>query len=208
MVDGREGEVPEHKVTFSVEAEDGDGAIVRYDFDFDGNGTVDASTDTAPAAYTYTASGTYEASVTVTDDQGATARGAATVSVADSATDGSSGSSGSTGSTASGSTSASGGCFIATAAYGSYLEPEVMVLREFRDQVLLTNAVGKAFVALYYRLSPPVAGVIAGNGVLRVAVRLLLTPLVYGIKYPDMALSALFFLAAAAAMAARRGSRA
>jgi len=80
--------------------------------------------------------------------------------------------------------SSAGGCFIATAAYGSYLEPEVMVLRKFRDQVLMTSAVGRLFVTLYYSCSPPVARVIAGNASLRFVVRLLLTPLVYVLKYP------------------------
>lgn len=36
-----------------------------------------------------------------------------------------------------------GGCFIATAAFGSSIEPQVMVLRAFRDQVLLGNPIGE-----------------------------------------------------------------
>jgi hypothetical protein len=79
-----------------------------------------------------------------------------------------------------------GGCFIATAAYGSYLAPQVRILRDFRDTWLLTNSPGRAFVALYYRLSPPVADVIARHEILRLLVRLLLTPVVVMVAHLGM----------------------
>ncbi|HAY39658.1 MAG TPA: hypothetical protein DCY53_10230, partial [Desulfobacteraceae bacterium] len=44
-----------------------------------------------------------------------------------------------------------GGCFIATAAYGSLVEPNVKILRDFRDRFLTTNTAGKSLVNLYYK---------------------------------------------------------
>jgi len=73
-------------------------------------------------------------------------------------------------------TGSGGGCFIATAAYGSYLDPHVKTLRLFRDHFLLTNPVGTAFVKLYYRHSPPVADYIARHDTLRFVVRICLLP--------------------------------
>lgn len=46
------------------------------------------------------------------------------------------------------------GCFVATAVYGSYDCPEVWMLRRFRDQTLQRSGVGRAFIRLYYGVSP------------------------------------------------------
>jgi len=87
-----------------------------------------------------------------------------------------------------------GGCFIATAAYGSYLDPHVMVLRNFRDNVLLKNSVGRVFVNAYYQASPPLAAFIAKHNTLRALTRLALTPVILLIKYPPAALTLMLIL--------------
>ncbi len=74
--------------------------------------------------------------------------------------------------------SGSGGCFIATAAYGSSMAEDVQYLRGFRNEYLLTNSVGRKFVELYYRYSPPIAEYIRQHDNLRTAVRWMLSPLV------------------------------
>jgi uncharacterized repeat protein (TIGR01451 family) len=75
-------------------------------------------------------------------------------------------------------------CFIATAAYGSPLDPHLDSLRGFRDRYLMTNSAGRAFVRFYYRHSPPLADFIAQHDWLRAIVRALLTPVVYAIENP------------------------
>jgi hypothetical protein len=73
---------------------------------------------------------------------------------------------------------AGGGCFIATAAYGTPMAAEVQILREFRDEYLLTNPVGQAFVDFYYKISPPIAEFITEHPSLKPIVRAGLMPAV------------------------------
>jgi len=71
-----------------------------------------------------------------------------------------------------------GGCFIATAAYGSPMAEDVRYLRAFRDEYLMTSFLGRKFVDMYYRISPPIADYISRHETLRAMVRWILSPLV------------------------------
>jgi hypothetical protein len=71
-----------------------------------------------------------------------------------------------------------GGCFIATAAYGTAIAEEIQILREFRDQYLLTNPLGQGLVDVYYRISPPIADFITEHPSLKPIVRAGLVPVV------------------------------
>lgn len=55
------------------------------------------------------------------------------------------------------SSSSQGGCYIATAVYGSYEAPEVLTLRTFRDETLALTKSGRAFIRTYYAVSPSLA---------------------------------------------------
>lgn len=66
---------------------------------------------------------------------------------------------------------AGGGCFIATATYGSPMAEEVRVLSRFRDKYL-----NKSVVRMYYKISPPIAKIIAKSLILRAIVRIYLKP--------------------------------
>lgn len=78
-------------------------------------------------------------------------------------------------------------CFIATAAFGSKFQPSVVLLLHFRDQYLLSNSWGKAFVKFYYKNSPPIATFIAHSEPLKGMVRILLLPVIalaYSVMHP------------------------
>ena len=79
-------------------------------------------------------------------------------------------------------------CFIATAAWGSPYAAEVAELRRFRDERLMTNVMGRSFVAAYVEVSPPIADAIAERPLLRAAVRATLIPVVATIRHPVAAL--------------------
>jgi len=70
------------------------------------------------------------------------------------------------------------GCFIATAAYGTPMAKEIQILRELRDEYLLTNPVGQALVDFYYEVSPPIAEFITEHPSLKLIVRAGLAPAV------------------------------
>jgi len=70
------------------------------------------------------------------------------------------------------------GCFVATAAYGSAMEPEVQSLRDVRDALRPRSAVLAAATDLYYRSGPAAAAAIARSDSARAVVRSLLGPVV------------------------------
>jgi len=69
------------------------------------------------------------------------------------------------------------GCFVATAAYGSALEPQVAALRRVRDRAR-QNGFAAVSVGLYERSSPPVADLLRETEIGRALVRVALSPIV------------------------------
>jgi hypothetical protein len=74
-----------------------------------------------------------------------------------------------------------GGCLIATAAFGSELAPQVQMLREIRDNTILSTTSGAAFMTgfnqFYYSFSPTIADWERENPMFQDAVRITITPL-------------------------------
>lgn len=69
-------------------------------------------------------------------------------------------------------------CYIATAVYGSYDAPQVLVLRRFRDEVLSKSLPGRVFIRTYYAVSPPAARRLENAGRMNRLVRRILDKIV------------------------------
>ncbi|MFB2919065.1 CFI-box-CTERM domain-containing protein [Aerosakkonema funiforme] len=65
----------------------------------------------------------------------------------------------------------SSSCFIATAAYSTSTHPDLDTFRNFRDEKLLTNPVGKELVSLYYQISPSIAQYVEKRPAIKAFVR-------------------------------------
>jgi hypothetical protein len=78
-------------------------------------------------------------------------------------------------------TGGGGGCLIATAAFGSELAPQVQMLRELRDNTVLSTTSGTAFMTgfnqFYYSFSPTIADWERENPIFQDAVKITITPL-------------------------------
>ena len=84
-----------------------------------------------------------------------------------------------------------GGCLIATAAYGSEMAPQVQLLREIRDQKIMTSDVGMSFMSgfneVYYSFSPHVADYERQNPAFKELVRAAITPMVSTLSVMSLA---------------------
>lgn len=87
-------------------------------------------------------------------------------------------------------------CFIATAAFDSYMQNDVLTLRSFRDNILKNSILGQHFINWYYKISPPIAKLISENSFLKLATQKLIKLLVHIINNPVLVLfvSAIFSL--------------
>jgi hypothetical protein len=69
-------------------------------------------------------------------------------------------------------------CCTATAAFGTPMAREIGILRQFRDEYLITSGLGRILTGFYYGLSPPIAEFITEHPGLKPIVRAGLAPAV------------------------------
>ena len=75
-----------------------------------------------------------------------------------------------------------GGCLIATATFGSEMAPQVQLLREIRDNKVMSTGTGASFMTgfnqLYYSFSPTIADMERDNPAFKELVKLGITPMI------------------------------
>lgn len=75
-----------------------------------------------------------------------------------------------------------GGCLIATAAFGTELAPQIQLLREVRDDIVLGTHSGAAFMSafnsFYYSFSPTIADLERQNPMFKETVKIAIAPLI------------------------------
>ncbi len=85
----------------------------------------------------------------------------------------------------------SGGCLVATAAFGSELAPQVQFLREVRDNTMMSTSSGSAFMSgfnqIYYLFSPVIADMERENQIFRDMVRIFITPMLFTLSIMTLA---------------------
>jgi hypothetical protein len=64
-----------------------------------------------------------------------------------------------------------GGCYIATMAYGDYDHPQVLILRNFRDNILNKSASGRLFIKIYYKYSPRLVEILKNHRTINTIIR-------------------------------------
>jgi len=65
-----------------------------------------------------------------------------------------------------------GGCFIATASFGTPLAEEIIILKLWRDNSLIKNGLGRGFVRFYYWISPTITKIIRNIEPMKLIVRI------------------------------------
>ena len=84
-----------------------------------------------------------------------------------------------------------GGCLIATAAFGTEMSPQVQLLREVRDNMVLSTIAGTSFMTgfnqMYYSFSPTIADMERENLIFKESVRLFITPMMSTLSIMNLA---------------------
>ncbi|EKD08781.1 CFI-box-CTERM domain-containing protein [Limnospira platensis] len=80
---------------------------------------------------------------------------------------------------------ATGGCFVATAAYSTSIHPDLDTFRQFRDRTLLTNPLGRVLVSVYYQVGPQLAQYVNRSFHIKKIVKFLLKNLAHFMRSHD-----------------------